>query len=134
MSETITVNLVVVNGVLDQAASIVAAESAIVRRAAEMNEEGSRIGDAVAELFAESKGASIALPVVASLVCNRLNVPHQAFSTVSERVMEFVRANAQGTVDKATKAEQRPDSTYLIVKGANGGVCVRADRTVKAAQ
>ena len=73
------------------------------------------------------------MPTVGSLVAQKLNAPPEAFGTISERVLNYVRANSQTTgSEKEGNLVQHPDSLFLIGKGKGGGAAVRADRPAKA--
>lgn len=130
MSLSLTVELVTAGGHIDQAASEQAFRSALTRRMAELETEQTQIADATAELFDQYRGQPIAMPVLGSLVAQKLNAVPENHAILSERAKEYVRANSQGKVTDGV--EERPDSLFVIGKGKNGGVSRRADRPAKA--
>lgn len=117
---TITVELVTSNGSIDQAASQAAFATALSAHVAEVELQDTLIAEKVAELFAEYKGRHIQMPTLASMVTQRLGGVPENFKTLSSRVLDYVRANAQGD-----------NSLLVISKGKNGGASLRADATVK---
>ncbi|HEY5268159.1 MAG TPA: hypothetical protein VII94_03415 [Candidatus Saccharimonadales bacterium] len=134
MNQYLTVELVTTDGQIDLAESEVSFHTALVKRIAEQGVELDRIQVALDELFTENLGKSIAMPTVGSLVANKLGAVYENFKTLSDRTMEYVRANSQGKVDKATKVEERPNSLFVVRKGVNGGVSRRADIPVEASE
>jgi len=130
MTESLSIELVLVDGNIDQTASLAAFETALVRRATEREIERTGIAEAVSELFDENLGKSIPMPTVASMVCAKLNVPAESHNVISERVLGYLRENSQGkTVDGV---EERPDSLLVTTKGKGGGTSRRADRPAPA--
>lgn len=132
MSESLTVELVVVDGVVDADESLLAFETALENRVAEREIEQTGIATAVAELFAltENFGKAVAMPTIASMVCASLHVPAQSHSVITERVLNYLRAQSQGKV--VDGVEERPASLLVTTKGRNGGTAIRADRPVPA--
>lgn len=130
MSTSITVELVLSGGHIDQDASEQAFRSALTRRMAELETEQTEIAAAVTELFDQYRGQPIAMPTLGSLVASKLNAVPENHAVLSERAKDYVRANAQGKVTDGT--EERPNSLFVIGKGKNGGVSRRADRPAKA--
>ncbi len=131
MNQYLTVELVTTDGQIDLAESEVSFHTALVKRIAEQGVELDRIQVALDELFTENLGKSIAMPTVGSLVANKLGAVYENFQTLSTRTQEYVRANSQGKVDKATKVAERPNSIFVVSKGVGGGVSRRADIPVK---
>lgn len=130
MTESLSIELVLVDGNIEQTASLAAFETALVRRATEREIERTGIAEAVSELFDENLGKSIPMPTVASMVCAKLNVPAESHNVISERVLGYLRENSQGkTVDGV---EERPDSLLVTTKGLGGGTSRRADRPAPA--
>lgn len=131
-TQTLTVDLVLSGGSIDQAASEQAFRTALSRRIAELETEQGQIADATAELFDQYRGQAIPMPTVGSMVAQKLNAQPENHAVLSERVKAYVRANSQETKDAAGVVTQHPDSLFLIGKGKNGGVSRRADRPAKA--
>lgn len=130
MTESLSIELVLVDGNIEQTASLAAFETALVRRATEREIERTGIAEAVSELFDENLGKSIPMPTVASMVCAKLNVPAESHNVISKRVLGYLRENSQGkTVDGV---EERPDSLLVTTKGLGGGTSRRADRPAPA--
>lgn len=116
MSTNLTVELVITDGLVDQAASEKAFRTALVKYTAERETELSSIADAVGAVFDAHKGASINMPAVAHYALTGLNAQPENFKTLETRVMEYVRENAKGD-----------SSIFVIAKGKKGGVTRRAD-------
>jgi hypothetical protein len=131
-TQTLTVDLVLSGGSIDQAASEQAFRTALSRRIAELETEQGQIADATAELFDQYRGQAIPMPTVGSMVAQKLNAQPENHAVLSERVKGYVRANSQETKDAAGNVTQHPDSLFVIGKGKNGGVSRRADRPAKA--
>ena len=132
MTESLSIELVLVDGNIDQTASLAAFETALVRRATEREIERTGIAEAVSELFDENLGKSIPMPTVASMVCAKLNVPAESHNVISERVLDYIRAQDQGKVVEGVA--ERPDSLFVVAKGKGGGCGRRADLPVKPAK
>lgn len=132
MSNSITVDLVVTDGSVDVTASEQAFRSALVRRVAELETEQVQIADKVSAIFDKHLGKSIGMPALGSMVANALNAQPENFKILSDRTLEYVRANSQTTgSEKAGNLVEHPDSLYLITKGKGGGCSRRADRTTE---
>ena len=127
MATSLSVTLVTdESGQIDQAATTLAFTKLLAIKAAELETEQESIAAAVNELFDEYHGASINMPAVASMTSQKLNVLPENFKVISERVLNYVRANSQGkTLEDGTV--ERPDSLFVIGKGKNGGCKRRAD-------
>src|SRR5208282_5052738 len=112
MSESLSIELVLVDGNIDQDASLEAFEQALDRRANEREIERTGIATAVSDLFdlPENFGKSIPMPTVASMVCAALHVPAPSHNVITERVLDYLRVNSQGnTVDGVA---ERPASLF----------------------
>lgn len=134
MSISLTVDLVLTDGRIDQAASEQAFHSALVRRTAELETEQEEIAEAVAALFDRYPGQAIGMPAVASMTVQALNAQPENFKVLSDRVLDYVRANSQETgSEKTGDLASHPDSLFVIAKGKNGGCYRRADRPAKTA-
>ena len=132
MNESLTVELVVVNDVVDVEESLLAFETALERRVSEREIERTGIANAVSELFTlpENFGKSIPMPTVASMVCADLHVPAANHNVIALRVLNYLRANSQGkTVDGV---DERPNSLLVTAKGKHGGISIRADKPAVA--
>ena len=129
MSISLTTDLVLTGGKIDIDASVQAFRSAAVKRQAELETEQSEIAEAVEALFDSNRGKAIAMPVLGSMVAQALNAQPENFKVLSDRVLDYVRANSQGEVKDGVAA--RPDSLFVIGKGKNGGCYRRADRPAK---
>lgn len=127
---SLTVDLVLTDGHIDQDASEQAFSAALTRRMAELETEETQIAAATAELFDTYRGQPIAMPTLGSLVAQKLNAVPENHAVLSERAKQYVRANSQGKVTDGV--EERPNSLFVIGKGKNGGVSRRADRPAKA--
>lgn len=131
--ETLTVQLVPgTDGSVDVAASQAAFASALTKRVAELETESTVIGEEVLAILADRKGQPIVLPTLCSMVASRLNAQPENFATLTKRVADYVRANAQGEKNKATGEVERPDSPIFIGRGKGSGVALRADMPVKS--
>jgi hypothetical protein len=121
MSTSLTVTLVLAaGGAIDQDASRAAFNTALSKYIAEREVEQTQIAQATSETFDQYKGASINMPALASMVAQKLNAQPANFKVLSERVLQYVRDNAQGE-----------DSLFVIGKGKGGGCSRRADRPAK---
>lgn len=119
--DTLTVELVTVDGMVDVDASVEAFTKALEANIAERSIALQGVAEAVATLFDANKGAHIALPTIGSLVASALNSPPASFKTISARVQDYVRANAKGG-----------SSLFVSVRGRNGGTARRSDMVVTA--
>lgn len=131
----ITVTLVTAGGKIDIDASAQAFRAAAVRRQAELETEQAEIAQAVSDLFDHNLGKAIAMPTLGSMVAQALNAVPENFKVLSERALDYVRANSQTTgSEKDGTLVQHPDSLFVIGKGKNGGCYRRADRPAPAAK
>jgi hypothetical protein len=113
-NNTLTVNLVTdASGNVDEAASQAAFTSALTAHVAERETQNDLIADGVKSLFDQYLGKSISMPTVASMVTQKLGAPPESFKTISDRVLNYVRANSQG------------DNSLLVVTKGKGGGCAR---------
>ncbi len=131
-SLTLTVDLVTASGRIDIDASTQAFRAAALKRQAELETEQTEIAQAVSDLFDRNLGKAIPMPVLGSMVAQALNAQPENFKVLSDRALDYVRANAQGEVKDGVA--QRPDSTFVIGKGKNGGCYRRADRPAPEAK
>ena len=135
MSISLTTDLVLTGGKIDIDASVQAFRSAAVKRQAELETEQSEIAEAVEALFDSNRGKAIAMPVLGSMVAQALNAQPENFKVLSERALDYVRANSQTTgSEKEGTLVQHPDSLFVIGKGKNGGCYRRADRPAPEAK
>lgn len=128
MSISLTVQLTEVGGRIDQAAAQTAFNSALLALIAEREVETEHLARAVGELFDQHMGKPIQMPTLGSMVAQKLNAQPENFKVLSQRALDYVRANSQGEVDKATGAEANPTSLFVISKGKGGGCYRRADK------
>ena len=135
MSNSITVEFVTTDGKIDIDASTQAFRSAALKRQAELETESAEIAQACSELFDDHRGKAIPMPTVGSMVAQKLNAQPENFKVLSDRVLDYVRANSQstGSEDEGTLV-LHPDSEYVIGKGKGGGCYRRADAPVKPAK
>lgn len=133
MSNSLTVSLVLDGDSIDQSASEAAFRTALLKHIAERETQQEQIAEAVSVLFDRYAGQSIGMPALASMTAQALNAQPENFKVLSDRVLDYVRANSQttGSEDEGTLA-QHPDSTFVISKGKGGGCYRRADRPAKA--
>jgi hypothetical protein len=117
---TLTITLATKDGKIDEKASRLAFDAALVKYVAERETELSAIADAVRTVFDSHKGLSINMPAVAGFALQQLNAQPENYKTLETRVMEYVRENAKGD-----------SSLFVIAKGKKGGVTRRADQPAK---
>jgi hypothetical protein len=135
MSTSLTTDLVLSGGKIDIEASVQAFRSAAVKRQAELETEQAEIAEAVSDLFDANRGKAIAMPTLGSMVAQALNAVPENFKVLSERALEYVRANSQTTgSEKEGTLVQHPDSLFVIGKGKNGGCYRRSDRPAPEAK
>jgi regulator of sirC expression with transglutaminase-like and TPR domain len=135
MSVSITVDAVLSDGRIDQAATEAAFHSALLRTVAEVETQEAEIASQVSAIFDQFTGKAIGMPALGSMVAQRLNAQPENFKTLSDRALDYVRANSQETgSEKDGTLAQHPDSEYVIAKGKNGGCYRRADRPAKPAK
>jgi hypothetical protein len=135
MSVSITVEAVLTDGSIDQAATEAAFHSALLRTVAEVETQEAEIASQVSAIYDQFTGKAIGMPALGSMVAQRLNAQPENFKALSDRALDFVRANSQttGSEEDGTLAEH-PESIYVIAKGKNGGCFRRADRPAKPAK
>lgn len=128
MQTTITITV----DTADQTAAELAFRGAFSRRVAELETEEAQIAEVVSELFDTYRSEPLRMPTLASMACTKLNAQPTNFAVLSERVLNYVRANSQGKA-LADGTVERPDSLFVISKGKNGGAARRADLPVAPA-
>lgn len=140
MATTLTTVLVLTTaGTIDQAASEAAFRTSLANYIAEREVEEGNIADAVHAVFDKYRGASINMPALAGFVLQQLNVQPENFNALEERVMEYVRNNADlpEKKDKSGKVIQAAEAprtrTFAIGKGKGGGVKRWSDHPAKDA-
>ncbi len=134
MSTSLTTDLVLQGGRIDIEASVQAFRAAALRRQAELETEQTEIASAVESLFDSHLGKAIPMPVLGSMVAQALNAQPENFKVLSERALDYVRANSQERKAADGTVTQHPDSAFVIGKGKNGGCYRRADRPAPAAK
>jgi hypothetical protein len=117
----ITTKLVMNGSKIDSAASTAAFETELAKLVTEHETEVSTLGAAVQAVLAAHPGKGIAMPVLASLALNSINVQPESYTSLEAAALQYVRDNAQGE-----------DSLFAIVRGPKGGVFLRAEMPVKA--
>lgn len=132
MSYSLTVDLVITDDHIDIDASTEAFRSAAIKRQAELETEQTQIAQAVSDLFDLHRGKPIAMPVLGSLVAQRLNALPENFKVLSDRALTYVRANSQERKAADGTVTKHDDSEFVIGKGKNGGCYRRADKPVQA--
>jgi len=119
MASTLTVTLVrCEDGSVDVAGSEAAFSGALVKYIAERETEGTEIALAVESVFDKLNGARGNMPYVVNQALQALNVQPENHKVLSEKVAEFIRANAQGD-----------EAVYHIGKGKAGGVIRLSDES-----
>lgn len=135
MSTSLTVDLVLRDGHIDQAASEAAFRTALLRTIAEAETQAQQIGEVVSDLFDQYKGAAIGMPALASMAAQKLNAQPENFKVLSDRVLDYVRSNSQTTgSEEAGNLVEHPNSLFVIAKGKGGGCYRRADRPAPEAK
>jgi hypothetical protein len=135
MSNSLTVDLVTEDGRINLDASCAAFRSAAIKRQAELETEQTQIAEAVSAIFDTYHGKPIAMPTLGSMVAQRLNAQPENFKVLSDRALEYVRANSQTTgSEEEGNLVQHPSSEFVIGKGKGGGCYRRADAPVKPAK
>ncbi len=114
MATKLTVDLVrCEDGSVDVAGSEAAFSGALVKYIAERETEDTEIALAVDGVFDRLNGARGNMPYVVSQALQALNVQPENHKVLTEKVADFIRANAQGD-----------EAVYHIGKGKSGG-CFR---------
>ena len=133
MSISITVDCVLTDGRTNESATLEACRAAVLRTKAERETQEWEIASQVEALFDTHLGKAIGMPALGSMVAQKLNAQPENFKALSDRVLDYVRANSQETgSEKTGDLASHPDSTFVIAKGKNGGCYRRADRPAKA--
>lgn len=129
MSLTLTIALVLsASGEIDESASAQAFESELARYKAERETEESTIAEAVADTFSAHPGASQNMEALVHGALRRLNVQPSAHKLMKDKVLAYVRENADrpAVKDKAgnvlSAAEPARTRLFSISKGVGGGV------------
>jgi hypothetical protein len=133
---SINVGLVVgSNGMIDDAKSLQAFESALAVFKAEREQDEEMISNAVAAQFDAYPGASQNLPALVHGVLNRLGATPANHKVLEQKVMDYVHANSDlpAKIDRKTKevlqvAEEPRTRIFGIRKGAGGGVVRWSDQ------
>lgn len=112
------------SGNVDLDGTMVKFQSELLKFQAERETETAVIAEAVTAVFDQHRGANIQMPAIVTLALQRLNVQPESYKVLSERVADFVRANA-GT-------ERAEGKTFRIAKGKGGGVTRWVDVPEKA--
>lgn len=133
MSNSLTVDLVIEDGHINIEASTQAFRASALKRQAERETQGAQIAEAVKDLYDRQAGKAIAMPVLGSMVAQALNAEPENFKVLSDRALDYVRANSQSTgSEEEGNLVLHPDSLFVIGKGKGGGCYRRADKPVAA--
>ena len=135
MGNSLTVDLVSTDGHIDQEASAEAFRGALVKRVAELETEQTQIAEHLTAIFDTYLGKPIPMPTLGSMVAQRFNAQPENFKVLSDRALEYVRANSQstGSEEKGNLVEY-PNSEFVIGKGKGGGCYRRADKPATPAK
>ncbi len=132
MSKTLSLSfaLATLNGSIDRAASLAAAEKALDSHIAEHETEQSVIADAVSAVFTQYPGAALTMPTIEGMVLRQLNAQPSNYKALGKRVLDYVRSNSE-----EVRKDSAPSGTKLFgtKKGLNGGVVRWADQKPGAA-
>jgi hypothetical protein len=111
---SLTVELVMQNGRVDQDGSLSAFEAALSKFVAQRETETSTLATAVGAILAKHSDRGIAMPVLAALALNSINVQPENYSALEGLLLDYVRENA---------SDKREDGkSFRIGKGKGGGV------------
>ena len=106
--ETIQVEVIYSNGIIDQSQMISLFYDRLQRYISNLECERNQIAEKVDELFQENVGATIRRSTIASMVCNKMNIPLNDHIVMGKRIISYIKKNV------GTK--------FFIVKGPKGGV------------
>jgi hypothetical protein len=117
VKETITIDVALLySGNVNVTETMDRFKEALHKRACDIEDELARIAKAVDEIFDENKGQSIRLATIACIACDKMNVPVEAYTVISKRVLDYIHRRAKHN-----------DSQFIITAGKNGGVKRRYD-------
>jgi len=127
-----TIEITLINGAdgaIDEEASVVAAEETVRAFAAERRADEDAIKVALDQVFDTRPGQRLNMPFVINQALALMGVSQQPtnYTTLYERVHNFIKANSQGKTDKETKTVERPDSYFVSGRGKGNGLARRAD-------
>lgn len=108
------------NGTVDSSATRSAFEASLRKLASETETQLASIGTAVNAVFDKNHGQRLTLPALCSYTVNEMNGPALNWTTLTERVSDYVHAQAKLGV-------------LSITKGKGGGVARTADLPAKTA-
>lgn len=120
------------DGTVDINATLEGALARVQQYKASKETEETTISGHLNALFDELKAAgtkNVNMPFVVNEVLRRMNVSAMpaSYNTLFARVHSYIQTNSQGKKDKTSGTVERPDSTFVIGKGKNGGVGRRSD-------
>lgn len=123
MNATLNVDLVFTNGLVDQAASLDAARTAISAYVVEHEVEQGVLKEATLSVLAAANGKRIAMKYLPGQVATVLNAQPENYDSLVEKATAFIKANLVGE-----------NSLLTTRKGPGGGVQVRtaADNTASS--
>jgi hypothetical protein len=107
----LTIELVNKNGKIDHDASLAVFETEYASYIAQHETEVATLSAAVDSILDAHPGKSIAMPVLASMALNSINVQPENFSALEELTLQYMRDNSKGE-----------DSLFVITKGKGGGL------------
>lgn len=90
---------------------------------AQYETEQASIADAVHSVFDKHLGTTLTMPVLSTYSLNELNAQPENYTALNDRVLDYVRQNAEGD-----------SSIFVISKGKGGGVKRRVDIPAPAAK
>jgi hypothetical protein len=109
--------MVLSNGSVDVDATVNSFRTALVSHLAERGIQDSVIAEAIATVFAQNKSTSpITTPTLIGLTLTALNAQPENFKRLGDQVKKFIQDNNKGD-----------SSLFVVSKGVNGGIRVRAD-------
>jgi hypothetical protein len=92
----ITTELLTNDGAVDRQATLEAFETQLDEAIDALKTEGEVVGEAVAAVFDAHKGERLVMPALINATLTRLNVQPSNYNTLSQRVGDHVRDNADG--------------------------------------
>jgi hypothetical protein len=126
---TVTLATLAASGRVDREASLTACETALDQFIAEKDTQDETIAEAVNAVFDKYPGVNINMPALNNYAMQELNALPSNHAALSERVLAYVRENADRhqKTDKKTKAilqaaEAPRTRLFCITNGKGGGV------------
>jgi hypothetical protein len=113
--KTLQVEIVSRDGSVDQEATRQAFETALETHLAQVEIAHGVVAGAVDAVFSDHPQA-MAMPTIAALACQKLNATPENHASLTEAVLDYVRANNKGD-----------NSLFVSVRGRSGGTIRRSD-------